>query len=198
MLDAIGSGQKDSLLLLHQLTAPYTLKGNETATTVQQTQEPVLALKGQICKLAPCCTPAMDDVIIGHYIAGTNTLHVHRKDCSHVQRGMRTDPENWRDLQWNSQYKGGYPVKLDIELTNTHATLERLTSMIAQQHSSVTGFAMSQQNGVDKVELTILVSDTKHLQKIINAIRTIDTVRLVSRHLESTPAMKPVDVEIDE
>ena len=68
---------------------------------------------------------------------------------------MRTDPENWRDLQWNSQYKGGYPVKLDIELTNTHATLERLTSMIAQQHSSVTGFAMSQQNSVDKVELTI-------------------------------------------
>ena len=198
LLDAIGSGQKDSLLLLHQLTAPYTLKGNETATTVQQSQEPVLALKGQICKLAPCCTPAMDDVIIGHYIAGTNTLHVHRKDCSHVQRGMRTDPENWRDLQWNSQYKGGYPVKLDIELTNTHATLERLTSMIAQQHSSVTGFAMSQQNGVDKVELTILVSDTKHLQKIINAIRTIDTVRLVSRHLESTPTMKPVDVEIDE
>ena len=198
LLDAIGSGQKDSLLLLHQLTAPYTLKGNETATTVQQSQEPVLALKGQICKLAPCCTPAMDDVIIGHYIAGTNTLHVHRKDCSHVQRGMRTDPENWRDLQWNSQYKGGYPVKLDIELTNTHATLERLTSMIAQQHSSVTGFAMSQQNGVDKVELTILVGDTKHLQKIINAIRTIDTVRLVSRHLESTPAMKPVDVEIDE
>lgn len=51
---------------------------------------------------------------------------------------------------------------------------------------------MSQQNGVDKVELTILVSDTKHLQKIINAIRTIDTVRLVSRHLESTPAMKPL------
>ena len=198
LLDAIGSGQKDSLLLLHQLTAPYTLKGNETATTVQQSQEPVLALKGQICKLAPCCTPAMDDVIIGHYIAGTNTLHVHRKDCSHVQRGMRTDPENWRDLQWNSQYKGGYPVKLDIELTNTHATLERLTSMIAQQHSSVTGFAMSQQNSVDKVELTILVGDTKHLQKIINAIRTIDTVRLVSRHLESTPAMKPVDVEIDE
>lgn len=39
---------------------------------------------------------------------------------------------------------------------------------------------MSQQNGVDKVELTILVGDTKHLQKIINAIRTIDTVRLVS------------------
>ena len=68
--------------------------------------------------------------------------------------------------------------------------------MIAQQHSSVTGFAMSQQNGVDKVELTILVSDTKHLQKIINAIRTIDTVRLVSRHLESTPAMKPVDARM--
>ena len=198
VLDAIGAGQKDSLLLLHQLTAPYTLKGNEEITVAEKVQEPVLDLKGQTCKLAPCCTPAMDDVIIGHYIAGTNTLHVHRKDCSHVQRGMRADPETWRDLQWNPKYKGGYPVKLDIELTNTHATLERLTSMIAQQHSSVTGFAMSQQNGVDKVELTILVSDTKHLQKIINAIRTIDTVRLVSRHLESTPAMKPVDVEVDE
>ena len=111
---------------------------------------------------------------------------------------MMTDPENWRYLQWNSQYKGGYPVKLDIELTNTHTTLERLTSMIAQQHSSVTGFSMTPLNGVDKVELTILVSDTKHLQKIINAIRTIETIRLVSRHLESTPAMKPVDVEVDE
>ena len=59
-------------------------------------------------------------------------------------------------------------------------------------------FSLAATKRGDKVELTILVGDTKHLQKIINAIRTIDTVRLVSRHLESTPAMKPVDVEIDE
>lgn len=51
LLDAIGSGQKDSLLLLHQLTAPYTLKGNETATTVQQIPRTCLSTpKAKFCK----------------------------------------------------------------------------------------------------------------------------------------------------
>lgn len=198
LLNAIGSGQKDALLLVHQLTSPYTLKGNEEKDRTREAQEPVLDLRGQICSLADCCTPAMDDPIIGHYIAATNTLHVHRKDCSHVQRGMRADPETWRELSWNPDYREGYPVKLDIEMTNTHSTLERITSEIAHQRSSVTGFSMSQGSEAEKVELTILVKDTKHLQKIINAIRGIDTVRLVSRHLDSDHTMKPVDVEVEE
>lgn len=49
-----------------------------------------------------------------------------------------------------------------------------------------------------KVEITVLVKDTNHLSKIINAIRAIETVRVVSRHLEADINTKPVDVEADE
>ena len=46
--------------------------------------------------------------------------------------------------------------------------------------------------------MTILIRDTKHLLKILNAVRNIETVKLVTRHLESDCNNKPIDVEIEE
>ena len=106
------------------------------------------------------------------------------------------DPENWHEQQWAPDVKRVYACKLDVEVSDTHATLELITSAIAQQQSSITGFNMIQLSpDVARLMLTIQVSDSRHLQKIINAIRAIDTVRLATRHLESDLKMKPVDVE---
>lgn len=198
VLEAIGSGQKDSLLLVHQLTARHSLQ-SKGESPKQRELDPVLNLRGRTCKLSPCCTPARDDAIVGHNIKATNTVHIHRKDCSHVQRGLRSDPETWSDFQWNPQYHEGFHIKLDIDITDIHSTLEQITGTIAKQGSSVTGFSMSTPNPDSaKVEITVLVKDTNHLSKIINAIRAIETVRVVSRHLETDINTKPVDVEADE
>lgn len=191
LLSAIGTGQKDPALVLHLLHSASTAQ--QVATEVKS---PILNLKGNF-KLAPCCTPVpSDDEILGHYIGATNTTHIHRKGCSHCQRGFRVDPENWHEQQWAPDVKRVYACKLDVEVSDTHATLELITSAIAQQQSSITGFNMIQLSpDVARLMLTIQVSDSRHLQKIINAIRAIDTVRLATRHLESDLKMKPVDVE---
>lgn len=163
-----------------------------------KTNVPILNLDGANYILAPCCTPVPDDPILGHYIAATNTEHIHRKDCTHVQRGYRVDPENWKEMQWNPSHAQGFNAKLDIEFSDSHSTLERITGEIAKQKSSITGFTMlSNTPEVTKVALTIQIKDGNHLSKVINAIRAIDKVRLVSRHLESDHNMKPVDVEED-
>lgn len=195
LLSAIGYGHKDASLILHQLTSHVSIT---TAETQQKPADPVLDLKGSAFVLAPCCTPVPEDQILGHYIAATNTTHIHRKDCSHCQRGFRVDPENWRELHWNPNRKTGYRAKLDIEFSDTHSTLEQITGEIAKQESSIIGFQMINSDpSLTKVLLTIQVRDGKHLSKIINAVRQIETVRLLSRHLESDHTMKPVDVEED-
>ena len=199
VLESIGAGQKDSLLLLHQLTSRYNLAAGPRNKPEKTIQFPVLNLGGKYCKLSECCTPAREDAIIGHNIAATNTVHIHRKECFHVQRGMRSDPETWSDYKWNPDYQEGFHVSLDIELTDIHSTLEKITRTIAQQQSSVTGFSMSTPSpDLAKVQVTILIRDTKHLLKILNAVRNIETVKLVTRHLESDYNNKPIDVEIEE
>jgi (p)ppGpp synthase/HD superfamily hydrolase len=50
---------------------------------------------------------------------------------------------------------------------------------------------------VSRLTLTIQVANQDHLSRIINRIREIEAVRLVSRHLERDHMMKPVDVEED-
>ncbi len=192
LLTAIGRGNKDASLILHQLTALITLGKTEADSE----QPPVLNLHGKNYNLAPCCTPVPEDPIQGHFIKATNTVHIHRSDCSHCQRGYRVDPENWEQMQWNTECKHTYSAKLDVEITHTHSTLEKITNEIAASHSSIHGFSISELTpDISRVTLTIQIRDGKHLQKIINALRAIDTVRLVSRHLEKDLEMKPVDVE---
>lgn len=181
LYSAIGTGQKDPALILHLLRSVSTT----SRKAEEVTKAPVLNLGNKLFKLAPCCTPVpMDDEIIGHYIKATNTMHIHRKDCTHTQRGFRVDPENWTPLQWDPEQQGVYSVRLDIEVTEAHATLELITKQIALKSSSITGFSLRPVTAEFGYLLTI-VKDSKHLQKIINDIREIETVRLVSRHLES-------------
>lgn len=196
LYSAIGTGQKDPALILHLLRSV-----NTTAKKAEEVSKaPVLNLGNKLFKLAPCCTPVpMDDDIIGHFIKATNTMHIHRKDCTHTQRGFRVDPENWTALQWDPEQQGVYSVRLDIEVTEAHSTLELITRQIALKSSSITGFSLRPVTAeISIILLTIQVQDSKHLQKIINDIREIETVRLVSRHLESDHKMKPVDVEEEE
>lgn len=196
LLREIGNGSKDASLMLHQLVSQANKPQSDESG---KEEEPVKELNGAKWRLAPCCTPVPNDPIFGHYIAATNTLHIHRNDCTHVQRGSRADPENWREVSWNPDYSQGFDAKLDLEFTDPQSTLENITRAIAKQNSSVTGFVMTSNSPViTKVELTIRISDGKQLQKVINAIRSIDTVRIVSRHIESDHSMKPVDVEEDE
>ncbi len=192
LLAEIGYGQKDPTLVLHQLTSQVSLGKSDFQTETA----PILNLQGRNYQLAPCCTPVPYDLILGHFIAATNTVHIHRSDCTHTQRGFRVDPENWHEVKWNPDHKDLYSTKLDIELTDTHATMERITSEVAQLKSSIIGFSLTQLNPtVSRVHIAVQVTDSRQLQKIINALRTIETIRFVSRHIESDHRMKPVDVE---
>ena len=195
LLSAVGRGLKDASLIAHQLTSSITLGRADSS----EKQPAVLDLHGRGYNLAPCCTPVPEDPIQGHFIKATNTVHIHRSDCSHCQRGYRVDPENWQEMSWNPTCKETFSAKLDAEITETHATLEKITGQIAKAQSSISGFSLTELSPTaSKVTLTIQIKDGKHLQKIINALRAIPAVRLVSRHLEKDLAMKPVDVEEEE
>jgi (p)ppGpp synthase/HD superfamily hydrolase len=168
------------------------------SNTADQDKAPVQGLGGKLWKLAPCCTPIPNDELLGHFIESSNTVHVHRKDCSHCQRGFRVDPENWKPFLWASELPAQFACKLDIDVYNAHETLELVTAIIAQNNSGITGFNMTPVSpDVSRLTLTIQVANQDHLSRIINRIREIEAVRLVSRHLERDHMMKPVDVEED-
>ncbi len=162
---------KDASLIAHQLTSSITLGRADSS----EKQPAVLDLHGRGYNLAPCCTPVPEDPIQGHFIKATNTVHIHRSDCSHCQRGYRVNPENWQEmsLEPNLQKKL-FSAKLDAEITETHATLEKITGQIAKAQSSISGFSLTELSPTaSKVTLTIQIKDGKHLQKIINALRAI-------------------------
>jgi RelA/SpoT family (p)ppGpp synthetase len=192
LFSAIGTGQKEPSLILHQLVSA------SRSNAADKEKAPVLGLGGKLWKLAPCCTPIPTDELLGHYIESSNTVHLHRKDCSHCQRGFRVDPENWRTFLWASELPAQFACKLDIDVYNAHETMELVTAIIAQNNSSITGFNMLQVSpDVSRLTLTVQVANSDHLSRIINRIRELEPVRLVSRHLERDHQMKPVDVEED-
>ena len=147
--------KKDASLIAHQLTSSITLGRADSS----EKQPAVLDLHGRGYNLAPCCTPVPEDPIQGHFIKATNTVHIHRSDCSHCQRGYRVNPENWQEmsLEPNLQKKL-FSAKLDAEITETHATLEKITGQIAKAQSSISGFSLTELSPTaSKVTLTIQI-----------------------------------------
>lgn len=193
LLAAVGTGQRDPAQILNLLLAAA-----HTAPKAEKKTAPLKGIRG-IYKLAPCCTPVPSDELLGHYIASTNTTHVHRKDCTHCQRGFRQDPDNWYELNWNEAFTGTFACKLNVEVTDAQAALERITAMIAEEKSSITGFNMQKLSAeVTRLILTIQVENSAHLQSILATVRGIENVRSVNRHMDSDINLKPVDVEEDE
>jgi GTP pyrophosphokinase len=133
-----------------------------------------------LVKLAKCCTPVPGDEIVGFVTRGSG-VSVHRGDCTNVVTLMN-EPDRMIEVQWAPTSSSVFLVQIQIEALDRSGLLSDVTRVLSENHVNILSATVSTSS--DRLALSRFVfemSDTVHLDRLLNAVRRIDTVYDVYR-----------------
>jgi GTP diphosphokinase / guanosine-3',5'-bis(diphosphate) 3'-diphosphatase len=129
---------------------------------------------------ARCCNPIRGEKIIG-YITRGKGVSVHSATCSNVIN-LLYDPERRIDVEWD---KGSDPepftVRLHIHVEDRKGILADVSTKIAGINTNIRNVEATVDDQVGRIDMTVEISDMKHLQKVIKSLRSVDGVVDVER-----------------
>ena len=133
-----------------------------------------------LVKLSKCCNPVPGDEIVG-YITKGRGVSVHRADCVNM-KSLLAEGNRMIDVYWYNNDKTTYNVDIEIfandraglladiiaEISNTKCKLMAVTSRATKEKIAIT-------------EITVEVGNVDELNKVLKAIRKVDSVYEVKR-----------------
>jgi GTP pyrophosphokinase len=145
-----------------------------------------VTIKGQdglLVYRAKCCNPIRGDEIVG-YITRGKGISVHTTSCPNLVNFLGS--ERMTDVEWSVPEDEVFGVRLAIAVEDRQGILADITSAISNTKTNIRESRSSSDSGSGKgmVEITVEIYDVKHLQKVIQvlkSIRGIEDVERVSR-----------------
>lgn len=136
-----------------------------------------------LVRFAKCCSPVPGDNIVG-YITRGRGVTVHRKDCPNIMN----DTENFDrliEVEWNVDKKISFSTEIQIVARDRKGMLAEMTNLISETKLQVTAInARTTKERLALINLTVDVSDTEQLSKLMNKIKStpdvIDCKRVTS------------------
>lgn len=155
---------------------------NKKKTPVKNAKSGVIVkgIDNCLVKFSKCCNPVPGDEIIG-YITKGRGVSIHRKDCINVKE-LFEEEERIIDVEWCETEKASYKVDIELksndrdglvadiakEVNNSKAKMPLINSKVNNERIVIT-------------ELTLEVENLEELNKVLKALRKIDSVYEVTR-----------------
>jgi GTP diphosphokinase / guanosine-3',5'-bis(diphosphate) 3'-diphosphatase len=189
LFTAIAYGRLSAKSVLGKLVPQEQLKESpESALTsvvrrVLGTGEEKIKVRGMddlMVFRARCCNPIRGEQIVG-YITRGKGVSVHSATCSNVVN-LLYDPDRRIDVEWD---KGSdpspYTVRLSIQVEDRKGILADVSSKIAGINTNIRNVEATTTDQMGRIDMTIEISDLKHLQRVIKSLRSVDGVVDVER-----------------
>jgi GTP pyrophosphokinase len=93
------------------------------------------------------------------------------------------DPERRIEVEWDkSDGASNYTVKLTMEVQDRKGLLAAVSAKIADINTNIKNIeARTDEDQRARIDMTVEISDLKHLEKVIKAVRAVDGVIGVER-----------------
>lgn len=143
----------------------------------------VKGIDNVLIRLSKCCNPVPGDKIVG-YITKGRGVSVHRADCPNVQG--KDGEERFLEVDWKAEQLISKQFRLDLEITGDDrpGLLNEVIQAISETKTNITQVnGRSDQNKMGILQITILISNISHLQRIIDRIKQVKDVYTVTRIL---------------
>ena len=130
---------------------------------------------------ARCCNPIRGEKIVG-YITRGKGVSVHSSTCPNVVN-LLYDPDRRIDVEWDKATDAShYTVRLSLQVEDRKGILADVTSKIAGINTNIRNVeATSDADSRGRIDMTVEISDVKHLQKVIKSLRSVAGVVDVER-----------------
>jgi GTP pyrophosphokinase len=131
---------------------------------------------------ARCCNPIRGEKIVG-YITRGKGVSVHSSTCPNVVN-LLYDPERRIDVEWDKSDAAApsYTVKLTMEVQDRKGLLAAVSARIADINTNIKNMeARTDPDRRARIDVTVEISDLKHLEKVIKSLRGVEGVLDVER-----------------
>ena len=131
---------------------------------------------------AKCCNPIRGEKIVG-YITRGKGVSVHSINCTNVT-SLLYDPERRIEVEWDKGGEPGrYTVRLAIEVENRRGVLAEISARIAGINTNITNVEANvpPDTHQGRIDMTVEISDLKHLEKVLKSLRGVTGVLAVER-----------------
>jgi GTP diphosphokinase / guanosine-3',5'-bis(diphosphate) 3'-diphosphatase len=130
---------------------------------------------------ARCCSPIRGEKIVG-YITRGKGVSVHSAACPNVVN-LLYDPERRIEVEWDKgDAVARYTVKLTMQVEDRKGLLAAVSARIADINTNIKNMeAHTDEDKHARIDVTVEISDLKHLERVIKAVRGVDGVIGVER-----------------
>jgi GTP pyrophosphokinase len=133
---------------------------------------------------ARCCNPIRGEKIVG-YISRGKGVAVHSANCSNVIN-LLYDPERRIDVEWerSGEATARYTVRLTMQVEDRKGILADVSAKVADINTNITSVeATTDEDQRGRIDMTVQISDLKHLEKVMKSLKSVEGVLGVERSL---------------
>ena len=141
----------------------------------------VKGIKNCLVRISRCCNPVPGDDIIG-YITRGRGVSIHRKDCINITNNIDGD-NRLIEVSWYTSNNVAYKADITVMANDRTALLMDITNVIGE--AKIPLKAMNARTTKDQIaimNLTLEITNTEQLEKIIKKIRRVNGVFEVTRN----------------
>jgi GTP pyrophosphokinase len=130
---------------------------------------------------ARCCNPIRGERIVGYVTRGKG-VSVHAATCPNVVN-LLYDPERRIEVEWDKGSDAApYVVRLKMAVADRRGILADVSTRIAGINTNIRDVeATTDTDGSGSIRMTVEITDLKHLDRVVKALRGIEGVLEVVR-----------------
>ena len=130
---------------------------------------------------ARCCNPIRGEKIVG-YISRGKGVSVHSAACANVMNLMY-DPDRRIDVEWDTAEHGAGPftVRLAVQVEDKKGMLAAVSTKVSGMNTNIRSMEATTDDQRGRIDMTVEISDMKHLEKVMKSIRGVSGVIDVER-----------------
>lgn len=133
-----------------------------------------------LVRLSKCCNPLPGDEIVG-YITKGRGVSVHRSDCPNVTN-YTDDINRLIDVEWYKAKNSEYVAEIEVFANDRNGLFGEVSAAVNDAKGKINAInARVTQERVAVFQLEVQLTDIDHLNKVIKAIRKVDSVYEVRR-----------------
>ena len=107
---------------------------------------------------------------------------MHSASCSNVVNLMY-DPDRRIEVEWDSagQDEGAFTVRLAVQVEDKKGMVAAVSAKVAGMNTNIRSMEATTDDTRGRIDMTVEISDMKHLEKVIKSVKTVSGVLDVER-----------------
>ena len=135
-------------------------------------------------RFSKCCNPVPGDDIVGFVTRGRG-VSIHRADCINVMKMAQDDRSRLIDAKWENETSTGgekYTADIKIFANDRNGLLADISRVLAENNIDIMSMnTRTSKQGLATMETSFQVTSREELKRVIDKIRTIDSIIDIER-----------------